>query len=151
MPRAKSPLTGIKIDVLVEVVLQKPHGLPNFLQMLMFKGLVNGYIVVAPAEMGGRRRFNTSSCRTRNGIDMNLRLQQTVCSKRQQSQLDASGKAARVCNVLSLTNTIHVHFRQTVNEIVIDPLFAIIGGEVYYFHFSWNFVPFQKFFAISVG
>ena len=85
-----------------------------FLQMLVAEGFVYRNIVVSPAEMSGFGGFLSGPCRAGDGRYMNFVRQQPGGGKRQQSQLDGSGKAAGIGNTIGSSYFIKVKFRQAV-------------------------------------
>ena len=74
----------------------------NFSKMLVGEQLVNGDIVIPPAEMGGLSWFFPCSGRTCDCGYMDLINDESGIGKRKKCKLDCRGKASRIGNVMSL-------------------------------------------------
>ena len=99
--------------------------------------------------MGGSTRLLACSCRTRNGIDSHVLLQQIQVSGRQQGHLNTGSKTAGVSHMLGLGNLLAVNLRQAIHIVVIA-FDAEVLGEVDNLHVLWNRMFLEERFALAV-
>ena len=125
------------------------HRLVNLQQVLMGEGLIDRNIVVAPREMGGGTRLLTSSRATRDAVHVDIAADDACLQSRQHCQLDAGGKTARICQMLTVGYEVLMRLGQTV-DIVMVTLDAEVLGEVDDLHVLRNGVFLQEGLALAV-
>ena len=75
------------------------------------------HVVVAPAEVARGARFHTGAGTSGNGVHHDIIVQHQMFGERQQAQLYAGGKAARIGYVLRFAGGTAVQLRQAVDAV----------------------------------
>ena len=73
-----------------------------------------------------------------------------MLGERQQPQLYAGGKAARIGYMLCLAGGAAVQFRQAVNEVVVRRGYAVVHGEVDDSQLLGHVVAFEEFSSVAM-
>ena len=94
------------------------HRLVDLQQVLVGEGLVNRTVIVAPREMGGGPGLLSGTGAAGDTVDMDIAADNAGLQGRQHGQLDTSGKAAGVSQVLGLADGIAMGLRQSVDVVV---------------------------------
>ena len=81
--------------------------------------LIDAEVIVTPREMGGSTRLLSCTCTSCNTVYGYIIMNQAHLGSGKESQLDASGKTARVSQMLCLLDLFLMDFRKTVNIIVV--------------------------------
>ena len=103
--------------------------------MLVLERLVYAYVVVSPAVVRCCRRLYTGTGAACYGIHRHVALEQMLLGKRQQAKFNTGRKAARIGYITALAGVAAVKLGQTVYEIVLMALYAIVHREVYHLQF----------------
>ena len=117
IPRAKSPLIRNEIDRMRERRHQRTDALADFVQVLVFKRLIDRQVVDPLAEMRSRGQFLPGAGRTGDGRYLHVARQQPGRSQRQYAQLQAGRKTPRIGDVARRADLFAVQFRQAVHEL----------------------------------
>ena len=123
--------------------------LTNLGQVLVGEGLVDTEVAHAPREVGGRRWLLAGARRAGDGIHADVLGQQSHSGRRQQGQLDGSGKATGVGQMLGLLDGRLVNLRQTV-DVVVGALDAEVLGQVDNLHALGNLVLGKELLALAM-
>lgn len=75
--------------------------LVDFQQVLVCEGLVDGYVVVAPREVGGGTWLLARSCAACYAVGVYITADDAGLQRGQQPQLDAGGKASGIGQMLA--------------------------------------------------
>ena len=142
---------GDEVDPALEAVLQLAKALLDLGQVLVREGLVDGDVVVAPAEMGRGRGFDARSRGSRDGVDMQVVVEHQMFRQGQDGQLDAGGEAARVGHVARLHDLLAVQLGESVDEIMLRALQAIVHREVDDPHVGGHLVALHELACIAMG
>ena len=142
---------GYEADVALEAVLQLVQALPYLLKMLVGERLVDGYVVVAPAEVRRGRRLHARTCGAGDGVYMQLRVEHKMFCQRQDGKLYAGGKASGIGNVARVADAPAVKLGQSVHEIVLAIFDAVVHAEVYYLQGLRNGMALHELACVAVG
>ena len=137
-----------EIDIVVEARLQLTHGAVDLQQVLVRESLVDGDVVVSPAEVGRCARLYTRTRGTRDASGVHLALQQTLSRQREKTDLDGRGETTRVRQLSGLLDALTVHLRQAIDESV--ALVAVILREVDDLHVGRHHMRLQELPAIPM-
>ena len=92
------------------------EALTNLVQMLVGEELVDAEIVVSPREMGGGAGFLSCSGASRDAVHGYVVVDDSHLSGRQQSELDAGGKASGISHVHGLCRSSLVYLGQAIDK-----------------------------------
>ena len=95
-------------------------------------------------------RFHSGTRTSGDGIHHDVIIQHQVLGERQQPQLYAGGKAARIGYMLCLAGGAAVQFRQAVNEVVVRRGYAVVHGEVDDSQLLGHVVAFEEFSRVAM-
>ena len=109
---------GNEVDVGFEMSLYMTDALANLGDMLMGESLVDAQVVVAPREMGGGTGLHAGSRASRDGVDADGGSDEPHLGGRQQSELNARGKATGVGYMAGSADALAVDLGQTIDEVV---------------------------------
>lgn len=118
--------------------------------MLVLESFVDAHVVVAPAEVARGARFHTGAGTSGNGVHHDIIVQHQMFGERQQAQLYAGGKAARIGYVLRFAGGTAVQLRQAVDEVVFGRGYAVVHGEVDDSQFLGHVVAFEELLRVTM-
>ena len=121
---------GYKVDGSLETALQLLQRLAYLGQVLVAEGFVDAHVVVAPAEVGHRRRLAASARATDDGVHINVIVEHEVLGQGQQAEGDAGGKVTRVGHEAALADGTAVQLGQSIDKLIILSLEAVATREV---------------------
>ena len=140
---------GDEVYVGVETALYLNQRLLDLSQMLMGECLIDAQVVITPGEVGGSTGLLACTCRTGNGIDGHIFLEQSHLGSGQQGYLYGCSEAAWVGNMLCLLNGGLVDFGQTI-DIIVVALDAEILCQVDNLDACRYAMFFEELFALAV-
>ena len=141
---------GDEVNVRIKAVLQLFERLLDFGHMLVLESFVDAHVVVAPAEVARGARFHTGAGTSGNGVHHDIIVQHQMFGERQQAQLYAGGKAARIGYVLRFAGGTAVQLRQAVDEVVLGRGYAVVHGEVDDSQFLGHVVAFEELLRVTM-
>lgn len=141
---------GDEVNVRIKAVLQLFERLLDFGHMLVLESFVDAHVVVAPAEVARGARFHTGAGTSGNGVHHDIIVQHQMFGERQQAQLYAGGKAARIGYVLRFAGGTAVQLRQAVDEVVFGRGYAVVHGEVDDSQFLGHVVAFEELLRVTM-
>ena len=142
---------GNEVNLSAVVGLQLLDALDYLGQVLMLERLVYAHVVIPPAEMCSSLWLDTCTGAAGDGIYRYVTLEQMLLCQRQQTKLNACGKATRVGNVSALACVAAVQLGQAIYEIMVVSLDAVIHGEVYYLQLIGQCIALQELACLAVS
>ena len=146
----RDEVDGCRKLALACLYLHLTQALAYLRHMLMLEWLVYAHVVVAPREVGCGTRLLSGTSRTRYGVHRNIVVDDAELCGRQQSELNAGGKATWVSNVLRLGNGVTVNLRQTIHIVITLALQAEVLCQVDYLNVLWNLMFIQERLALAM-
>ena len=127
----KTSTLGDEEHLTIVLWLQLMDGLIYLMQMLMREGLVDGDIVVAPGEMSGCTWFLSCSCTSGDAVGVYVTADNPCFQCRQESQLDAGGKASGIGQMHARAYFLPVSLGQSVHIVVLSCYTEVLSLYLY--------------------
>ena len=127
------------------------HRLIDLKQMLVGKGLVHRDVVVSPRVMCGGTGFLSGSGTAGNAIHMNVATDKTVSQSWQHGQLDASGKASGIGQMIASADLVTMGLGQSVYIIMAGRSNAEVLCQVDNLHMLGYAVFLQESLALAMA
>ena len=116
--------------------------------MLVYKGLVDADIVVAPTEMCHRRGLVSCACAADDSMHVDVVVEHQVLGQWEQAERDAGGKVSRVGNQTALAYSATIEFGQAIDKLILIALQAETARKVDDLEFLGNIGTLHKLLAL---